>query len=137
MATEVRLSETSRRLSQRLCGTAVRLQRIERQGRQARHDRQIEIVRQKRSCSIPNRGCQLDGVGRAQTVNGSQARRLLHTLARFREISLDFRGVPAVGQAFADEVFRVFQNAHPDIAIVPENMNENVAFMVRRALAAE
>lgn len=70
-------------------------------------------------------------------VSRSQARRLLHTLTRFREVSLDFSGIPTVGQAFADEVFRVFRNAHPEVTIVPENMNENVAFMIRRARLAE
>jgi len=28
---------------------------------------------------------------------------------------LDFRNVPTIGQAFADEIFRVFANEHPGI----------------------
>jgi hypothetical protein len=40
--------------------------------------------------------------------------------------------VPNVGQAFADEIFRVFQNRHPSISIEPTNMNETVRFMVER-----
>lgn len=66
-------------------------------------------------------------------VSRSQAKRLIHSLEKFREIVLDFSGVKTVGQGFADEVFRVFQNVHPDIKIVPINMNENIEFMVRRA----
>ncbi len=66
-------------------------------------------------------------------VSRSQARRLLHALEQFREIVLDFKGVETVGQAFADEVFRVFQNRHPDIVIRYEHANENVTFMIRRA----
>jgi anti-sigma regulatory factor (Ser/Thr protein kinase) len=66
-------------------------------------------------------------------ISRSQAKRLVHTLDRFREIVLDFSGIETVGQAFADEVFRVFQTAHPNIRIVPINMNENVEFMVGRA----
>lgn len=50
-------------------------------------------------------------------VSRSEARRLLAGLDRFREIELDFEGVSSMGQGFADEVFRVFQNAHPQIHI--------------------
>ena len=67
-------------------------------------------------------------------VSRSQAKRLLHSLEQFREIVLDFTGVESVGQAFADEVFRVFAADHPEIRIEPINMGENVEFMVRRAL---
>ncbi len=67
-------------------------------------------------------------------VSRAQAKRLVHSLERFREIVLDFSGVESVGQGFADEIFRVFQGAHPDIAIIPVNMGENVEFMVRRAI---
>jgi len=69
-------------------------------------------------------------------VSRSQAKRLLHSLERFREVVLDFSGVAGVGQAFADEIFRVFHAEHPGIRIEPINMSENVEFMVRRALAA-
>jgi hypothetical protein len=37
-----------------------------------------------------------------------------------------------VGQAFADEVFRVFKIKHPEIIITPINMNEGVEFMINR-----
>ena len=52
---------------------------------------------------------------------------------KFKIILLDFKDVPVVGQAFADEIYRVFQNAHPDIQIKEENMSEGVRFMVERA----
>lgn len=66
-------------------------------------------------------------------ISRSQAKRLLHSMESFREIVLDFAGVKTVGQAFADEVFRVFKNAHPEITISYENAGENVEFMIRRA----
>ncbi len=69
-------------------------------------------------------------------VSRSQAKRLLHSLERFKEVVLDFSDVVGVGQAFADEIFRVFHAEHPGIRIEPINMSENVEFMVRRALAA-
>jgi anti-sigma regulatory factor (Ser/Thr protein kinase) len=71
----------------------------------------------------------------ASFVSRSEAKRLLHGLERFREVVLDFAGVEAVGQGFADEVFRVWAKAHPETALLPVDMLEPVAFMVRRAQA--
>ena len=65
-------------------------------------------------------------------VSRSQARRILVGLEKFKKVILDFDQVPNVGQAFADEVFGVFQNRHPNISLVPVNMNETVQFMVTR-----
>ena len=36
-----------------------------------------------------------------------------------------------MGQGFADEVFRVFQNQHPDIMLNVINANETVLGMIR------
>lgn len=66
-------------------------------------------------------------------ISRSQARRILSGLEKFKIILLDFDKVPVVGQAFADEIYRVFQNAHPDISIQEENMSAGVRFMVERA----
>jgi len=66
-------------------------------------------------------------------VSRSQARRVLEGLDKFSHIILDFTEVVNIGQAFADEIFRVFQNKHPSIKISAVNMQENVAFMVNRA----
>ncbi|MFA5997678.1 MAG: DUF4325 domain-containing protein [Candidatus Paceibacterota bacterium] len=66
-------------------------------------------------------------------ISRSQARRILSGLEKFKIILLDFENVPVVGQAFADEIYRVFQNAHPDIIIQEENMSSGVRFMVERA----
>ncbi|OHA07275.1 MAG: hypothetical protein A2934_03215 [Candidatus Sungbacteria bacterium RIFCSPLOWO2_01_FULL_47_10] len=66
-------------------------------------------------------------------ISRSQARRILEGLEKFKVILLDFENVPLVGQAFVDEIYRVFQNAHPDILIQEENMTEGVKFMVERA----
>jgi len=67
-------------------------------------------------------------------VSRSQARRILSGLEKYKEIVFDFEKVPSVGQAFADEVFRVFKNDHPDIKLQPVNMNTAVNFMVERAI---
>ena len=49
---------------------------------------------------------------------------------------LDFEGVAEVGPAFADELLRVFAAAHPAVRLVPINMSQAVARMVRRAISA-
>jgi Mn-dependent DtxR family transcriptional regulator/uncharacterized protein (DUF1330 family) len=66
-------------------------------------------------------------------VSRSEAKRLLSGLDRFSEIVLDFDRVEAVGQGFADEVFRVWRSAHPNITVEPVRMSETVAFMVDRS----
>jgi len=64
----------------------------------------------------------------------SEARRLLAGLDRFRVIELDFSRVQTVGQAFTDEIFRVFQNNNPDITIEYQNANEAVQAMIGHVL---
>lgn len=66
-------------------------------------------------------------------ISRSQARRILSGLDKFGIIVLDFDKVPVVGQAFADEIYRVFQNAHPDIVIQEEHMTPGVQFMIERS----
>ena len=65
-------------------------------------------------------------------ISRSQARRVLSGLDKFKLIVLDFDKVPLVGQAFADEIFRVFKNKYPEIKIESINTNEAVQFMIDR-----
>lgn len=66
-------------------------------------------------------------------VSRSQARRIMDGLAgKFKKIILDYNNVPTVGQAFADEIYRVFQSRHPEIQIESINMNQVVEFMINR-----
>lgn len=67
-------------------------------------------------------------------ISRSQARRILSRLEKFKKVILDFDKVPVVGQAFVDEIFRVYKQAHPEVLIVPVNMNEAVEFMVKRGM---
>lgn len=69
-----------------------------------------------------------------QLISRSQAKRLLARLEQFKEVYLDFTGITSIGQAFADEIFRVFGNAYPDIHLWPCNMAPDVKKMVKRAL---
>ena len=68
-------------------------------------------------------------------VSRSEAKLILGRLEAFTDVELDFSGVNSVGQAFVDEVFRVWPSVHPNTTITPVNMNEAVEFMVRRGLA--
>jgi anti-sigma regulatory factor (Ser/Thr protein kinase) len=68
-------------------------------------------------------------------VSRSQAKRLLNRVERFKHVILDFEGVDSIGQAFADETFRVFKNSHPEIELAPVNANVDVQKMIRRALS--
>ena len=63
-------------------------------------------------------------------VSRSQARRLLSGLESFREIVLDFARVKLVGQAFADEIFRVWKTHYPGITIRVENASPEVQAML-------
>lgn len=69
-------------------------------------------------------------------ISRSQAKRLVARFEQFKEVVLDFENIQAVGQAFADEVFRVFPLEHSGTRLVPIRMNEDVTRMVSRARSA-
>ena len=69
-------------------------------------------------------------------VSRSQAKRLLTRIESFKIVMFNFEGVSAIGQAFADEIFRVYANNHPDISLLPVKMELNVEKMVNRAISA-
>jgi anti-sigma regulatory factor (Ser/Thr protein kinase) len=68
---------------------------------------------------------------RQDYVSRSEAKRLTHNLDKFSEIELDMRDVKNVGQGFADEIFRVFASANPDIAVRVTNTSDAVEAMLR------
>ena len=71
--------------------------------------------------------------GDENLVSRSQAKRLLARVERFETVILDFSGVESVGQAFADEIFRVFAAQHPNVALLELNANSAVKRMINRA----
>ena len=71
--------------------------------------------------------------GEEQLVSRSQAKRLIARFDRFRTVILDFAEVQEIGQAFADELFRVYANANQSVELVPTNMTEQVERMWLRA----
>ena len=68
-------------------------------------------------------------------VSRSQARRILVGLEKFKTIELDFKDVNTIGQAFADEIFRIWKSNHKDVDFIIQNANENVMLMIKRAQA--
>lgn len=71
-------------------------------------------------------------VGDETLVSRSQAKRLLQRVDRFRTVILDFEAVPRIGQAFADEIFRVFANEHPGVELTAVHAHPEVQQMIRR-----
>lgn len=66
-------------------------------------------------------------------ISRSQAKRLLARIELFKTVILDFKEVPTIGQAFADEIFRVFATDHPGVELVPLHTNSEVKRMIDRA----
>lgn len=73
--------------------------------------------------------------GSENLVSRSQAKRVLTRVDRFKEVVWDFKNVPTIGQAFADEIFRVFWAEHADCHFRVVNAAEDVKTMIRLALA--
>lgn len=65
-------------------------------------------------------------------LSRSQAKRLISRFDRFTEVILDFKGVTQIGQAFADEIFRVFTNKYPNVHLVTINTSVDVSNMIKR-----
>lgn len=64
-------------------------------------------------------------------VSRSQAKRILNRVEKFKTVILDFRSVDFIGQAFADEVFRVFARNNPQITVIPMNVTDEVERMIK------
>lgn len=75
---------------------------------------------------VPLRLAQHEG---EKLVSRSQAKRVAHRFERFTQGALDFDGVADIGQAFADELFRVFVATNPDVRLTPINASDAVANM--------
>jgi hypothetical protein len=74
--------------------------------------------------------------GNERLVSRSQAKRLLARVDRFKIVIFDFEGIDQIGQAFADELFRVFNNRHPEIQLYFIKAKPDVEHMIIRALSS-
>lgn len=74
--------------------------------------------------------------GEDKLISRSQAKRVLARVDLFKTVVFNFESVESIGQAFADEIFRVFSNKHPDIELVAIKANSEVKKMISRAKSA-
>jgi DNA-binding transcriptional ArsR family regulator len=65
-------------------------------------------------------------------MSRSQARRVLTGLDQFEEVCFDFKGVPTMGQPFADEIFRVFANENGGVMLKWRNAASEIESMIAR-----
>jgi DNA-binding transcriptional ArsR family regulator len=70
-------------------------------------------------------------------VSRSQAKRLVSRFEKFSTVILDFEDVEEIGQAFADEIFRVFASNHPEVKLITAHATDAVNKMILRALAVK
>jgi STAS-like domain of unknown function (DUF4325) len=72
----------------------------------------------------------LSTLAQGDLVSRSQAKRILSRFEKYEEVFLDFEGVDFIGQAFADEIFRVFQAMNPSVKIMAINSNPSIDSMI-------
>jgi anti-sigma regulatory factor (Ser/Thr protein kinase)/DNA-binding transcriptional ArsR family regulator len=63
-------------------------------------------------------------------VSRTEAKLIAARLEGFEVVELDFAGVSEIGQGFADELFRVWHQEHPEIRLVPVHANHAIAAMI-------
>jgi anti-sigma regulatory factor (Ser/Thr protein kinase) len=70
-------------------------------------------------------------LGGSSFISRAEAERVADGLERFEEVILDFTGVTDVGQAFADELFRVWASEHPGTRLVPVSTSPVIDKLLR------
>jgi hypothetical protein len=63
-------------------------------------------------------------------VSRTEAKRLGAHLETFGTVELDFDGIESVGQGFIDELFRVWQNDHPQTRLIPIRANRSIISVI-------
>ncbi len=71
--------------------------------------------------------------GNDKLISRSQAKRVLSRVELFKIVVFDFNEVQTIGQAFTDEIFRVFANRHPEIELVAIRASSEVKRMIAAA----
>ena len=70
----------------------------------------------------------------SECISRSAAKRLVAPVDEFKDVVLDFAGVSAPGQAFADEVFRVFMQANRGMKLKVRDLKSELPPMVRHIM---
>ena len=68
--------------------------------------------------------------GSEKLVSRSEGKRLLERIDQFKVALIDFDRVESIGQAFADEIFRVYPSEHPEVDIRPIRTNKEVQSII-------
>ncbi len=71
-----------------------------------------------------------------QLVSRSQAKRVLLRVDQFSQVIVDFASVASVGQAFIDQIFRVFALEHPEVELFPLNATKEIRGLIRASIKA-
>lgn len=71
--------------------------------------------------------------GTDQLVSRSQAKRVLMRVEQFSRVIFDFRDVEMIGQAFADQIFRVFALEHTGVELIVSHANPTILGLVNAA----
>jgi anti-sigma regulatory factor (Ser/Thr protein kinase) len=74
--------------------------------------------------------------GTDQLVSRSQAKRVLMRVDRFAQVIFDFEDVDMIGQAFADQIFRVFAAEHPEVDLIPSHANPDIIKLIVATIKA-
>jgi anti-sigma regulatory factor (Ser/Thr protein kinase) len=74
--------------------------------------------------------------GTDQLVSRSQAKRVLVRVDQFAQVIFDFTDVDMIGQAFADQIFRVFAAEHPNVELIPSRANKHIMGLIQSAIKA-
>lgn len=72
-------------------------------------------------------------------VSRAQAKEIVREIIKYsdaRTVFLDFSDIREIGQGFADELFRVFVDGHPNIDFRPINCNHAILGMIAHAKGA-
>jgi anti-sigma regulatory factor (Ser/Thr protein kinase)/biotin operon repressor len=75
--------------------------------------------------------------GNDKLISRSQARRVVARIDLFKVVIFNFKDVPTIGQAFADEIFRVFAREHPGMELYISHANSEIKRMVARAQSGQ
>lgn len=74
--------------------------------------------------------------GTDQLVSRSQAKRVLVRVDQFSQVIFDFTDVEMIGQAFADQIFRVFAAGHPGVELIPSHANREIMGLINSVVKA-
>lgn len=69
-----------------------------------------------------------------ELISRSQAKRVVTRFENFEVVELDFTGVEQIGQAFADELIRVWPIAHPSTRLKVTHAQSQVLKMLQHVM---